>query len=124
MVVYFYSIDIELVNWMGNMFFLSYVVLAIPASFLIEYYGLRFTMIFVSLMNTGACCFRMGGLDTTGFYFCFIGQVVGAFGNCFILEAPAKLSMEWFPKHERAFATSVGATMNVSGVALAFVIST
>ena len=124
MVVYFYSIDIELVNWMSNMFFLAYMLLAIPASFLIEYYGLRFAMIFVSLMNVGACCFRMGGLDRTHFVFCVVGQVVGAFGYCFILEVSTKLSMEWFPPNERALATSIGTTINISGVAVGFLLST
>ena len=124
MVVSFYSIDIELVNWMSNLFLLAYILLAIPASFLVERYGLRFTMIFSSVMNAGACCFRMGGLDTTHFVFCFVGQVVGALGYSFILEAPTKLSREWFPPNERALATSVGTTMNISGVALGFLLGT
>ena len=69
MAIRYYSIDSDTIDWFGNSYFLAYVVLALPASFLLEYYGLRITMIFVSLMNIEAFCFRTGGRDTAHVYF-------------------------------------------------------
>ena len=124
MAIRYYSVDSDTIDWFGNSYFLAYVVLALPASFLLEYYGLRITMIFVSLMNAGACCFRMGALVPKGFVFSGAGQVLAALGYCFILEAPTKLSVEWFPPTERALATSVGAAINIFGVAMGFLLDT
>ena len=64
-------------RWLGNLFHMAYIISAIPASFLIEWFRLKFAMIFVSLLNVKTCCLRMGS--------CFFGQVIGAFWYAFIL---------------------------------------
>ena len=43
------------------------------------------------------------------------GQVVGAFGQPMLLNVAARLSSDWFPDHERDFATTAATMSNILG---------
>ena len=120
----YYGIEPYVLEWFPNSYFLVYTFMAIPGAFCMEYFGLRPILLTISGLQSLASCLRLVGAKQDGFVFVVIGQVFAAFSYCGVLQIPARLSAVWFPKHERTLATSIGASMNILGVALAFVLST
>eukprot|EP00938_MAST-03A_sp_MAST-3A-sp1_P000336 g336.t1 len=101
----------------------SYIVLAIPALYLIHMYKLKWALVVGSSLNTLGCIVRVCGnlfvgQGQGGFAFAFIGAAVCSCAQLFTLAIPPSLSMTWFPASERALATGVGVFANQIGTAL------
>ena len=95
----------------------SYVVLAIPALYLIHMYKLKWALVVGSCLNTIGCIVRVCGnlfvgQGQGGFAFAFLGAAICSCAQLFTLAIPPSLSMTWFPASERALATGVGVFAN------------
>jgi MFS family permease len=55
-------------------------------------------------------------------YFLIIGSVFCGFAQPLLMNAPAKLSANWFGTSERSIATSIGAVASPCGTAIGFLI--
>ncbi len=58
------------------------------------------------------------GPITNGYYLVLFGQLLGAIGQPFSMNAPTKLASEWFSVAQRDVATTVAAMSNPVGIAI------
>lgn len=115
----YYRVDSIAVNWLSMIYMLLYIFV-IASSFILDKYGLRFTIIVGGMLNAIGSCFRAIGANRDGFPLAFLGNTSAALAQCFILFVPPRLASVWFGDFERATASSIGVLMNMLGVALGF----
>ncbi|XP_065066476.1 uncharacterized MFS-type transporter C09D4.1-like [Rhopilema esculentum] len=115
----YYRVDAIAVNWLSMIYMLLYVLVVI-SSYILDKYGLRFTIIVGALLNAMGSCLRAIGANRDGFPLAFLGNTSAALAQCFILFVPPRLAAVWFGDHERATASAIGVLMNMFGVALGF----
>lgn len=97
-----------------------FIPINFPSVAAIDQWGLKTGVLIGMALTTLGLWLRC--LLNMTFYFAAVGQVILAIGQPFIYNAPAKLSMNWFPEHERIFSTSFGAYANIFGVAMGYFI--
>ncbi|KAF7655320.1 hypothetical protein LDENG_00057510, partial [Lucifuga dentata] len=121
---------LEQINWLS----VVYMVVAIPfgfgASWMLDTFGLRITMILGSWLNTlGALLRFIGtlknvGLDSRDSYAVVMtGQTLGALAQPLVIFTPTKLAALWFPEHQRATANMIASMSNPLGVLLTNILS-
>jgi len=89
--------------WIGILsmsFMLVFILFSIPASWIIDTYGIRIG-VGIGALLTGAFGL-MRGFAGTNFSILLLSQVGIAIGQPFLLNAITKLSARWFPINERA----------------------
>ncbi|VDL42748.1 unnamed protein product [Hymenolepis diminuta] len=108
------------VAWLSMIYMLVYIPMIVPATWLLNHYGLRISILIGAGLNAlGAWikCLSMElsqpyGVDTTSaaasFPLLMVGQFVCASGQVFLLGVPAQLASTWFGKSELALATAIG----------------
>ena len=116
----FYGVNTVYIEWISNIFLLTYVFIALPGSFLNNKFGIRPILLVCSTLQLIGCALRLAGYQEKWFFLVVIGQVLGAISLGLILQVSSKLSFQWFPEHERATATTIGILFNILGVALGF----
>jgi hypothetical protein len=109
---------------------LLYVV-ALPSALIIAEKspakGLRRLMVVSTGLVLATCIVRLLpmwlGADSTSVWSvagAHAGQIFGGLAGPFVMASPTKLSMTWFPEHERATATSIAVIANNLGSMLGF----
>ena len=116
----FYGVNTVYIEWISNIFLLTYVFIALPGSYLNNKFGIRPILLVCSTLQLIGCALRLAGYQEKWFFLVVIGQVLGAISLGLILQVSSKLSFQWFPEHERATATTIGILFNILGVALGF----
>eukprot|EP00795_Rhopilema_esculentum_P009024 gene9024-16669_t len=119
----YYNVDINAVNWLSMIFGLFFVAFIIPASYLLDKYGLKITIIVGAILDALGSCLRAMGANQDGFTLVFIGTTLAALGQCFVLSIPPRVASVWFGENERATASSIAILMNLSGAAVAFLLA-
>ena len=117
----FYQVSDLKIGILSMSFMIVYLVVSIPASWIIDTYGIRigagagavFTGIF-GLMRAWA------GAD---YNMVLIAQVGIAIGQPFLLNAITKLSARWFPLEERATASGLGTLSMYLGILAGMVVT-
>ena len=103
--------------WIGILsmcFMIVFVVVSIPASWIIDKYGIR-VGVGIGAAFTGVFGL-LRGLVTTNFELLLIAQVGIAIGQPFILNAITKFAARWFPIEERATAAGLGSLAMYAGI--------
>lgn len=109
------------INAVSLVFLILYLPASILATVLMEVRGLRTTLVVGCALDAAGLLVKWGGTlvpashPTTGYALVFAGQVLGALGQPLILNVPARLSMDWFPAHERELGTIAATMSNVVG---------
>jgi len=116
----YYDVQSVGIEWLSNMCVVAYILLSLPATYLITKYGIRPIIITAATCNFLATLLHFAGYQQDRFYLVVVGQVFAAVAYSTILQMPGKLSSLWFPDAERATATSIGVVMNLFGVAIGF----
>lgn len=110
--------------WIGILsmcFMIVFVVFSIPASWIIDKYGIR---IGVGIGATFTGIFGlMRGFVTTNFELLLIAQVGIAIGQPFILNAITKFAARWFPIAERATAAGLGTLAMYVGILAGMIVT-
>lgn len=119
-VVRYYNVPSVNVEWLSNMFMLSYIFLALPSSYLMSKWGVRPIITIASCLDFIATVLHFIGSHRDRFWLVLVGQGFAAVAYCMIIQIPGKLSSQWFPERESATATSIGVFMNLLGVAVGF----
>ena len=92
---------------------IMFVPLYFPSVIALDKYGSRVGI------TIGICLTTLGlGLESLinySFWLVIAGQTFNAIGCPLIINATAKVSSDWFPENERAFATMTGASANILG---------
>ena len=109
------------VDLLSIIFMLAFIVFSIPASYVIDTYGLR--------VGVGLAAVLVGafgvlkGLFADSYPVVFVAQIGLAIAQPFATNAISKVSVHWFPKNERATASGIASLAMYIGIALAMVLT-
>ncbi len=111
--VYYGVSDLQ-IGILSMCFMIVYIALSIPASWVIDKYGIR-TGVGTGALFTGIFGL-IRGFAGTSYQLLLISQIGIAIGQPFILNAITKLAARWFPLEERATAAGLGTLAMYIGI--------
>jgi MFS family permease len=110
----YYGVSDLQIGILSMCFMIVYIVVSIPASWIIDKYGIRIG-VGIGAVFTGVFGL-VRGFAGTDYNWLLIAQVGIAVGQPFILNAITKLAARWFPMDERATATGLGTLAMYVGI--------
>jgi cyanate permease len=110
---YFGVSDLQ-IGILSMCFMIVYIVVSIPASWIIDKYGIR-TGVGIGAVFTGIFGL-LRGFAGTDYNLLLMAQIGIAIGQPFILNAITKLAARWFPIEERATASGLGTLAMYIGI--------
>lgn len=110
----FYGVSELKIGLLSMVFMVVFVVMSIPASYVIDTYGLR-VGVGIGAVLTGAFGLTRG-LFASDFAWVFASQVGLAVGQPFVMNAITKVGARWFPLGERATAAAVPSLAQFLGI--------
>ena len=110
----FYHVSDLLIGFLSMIFMLVYIIVSIPASWIIDKYGIRIG-VGIGAVLTGVFGLTRG-MVTNNYEFLLISQIGIAIGQPFLLNAITKLAARWFPIEERATASGLGSLSMYIGI--------
>jgi len=111
----FYNVTDLSIGLLSMSFMVVYIVVSIPASWVIDNYGIR-VAVGIGATLTGVFGL-MRGLVAENYTLVLIAQIGIAIGQPFILNAITKVAARWFPIQERATASGFGSLAIYLGIA-------
>jgi MFS family permease len=114
--VQFYGVSDLSIGLLSMIFMIVYIVISIPASWVIDTYGLR-VAVGIGAALTGIFGL-MRGLAASSYTLVLIAQIGIAIGQPFILNAVTTVAARWFPIRERATASGLGSLAMYLGIFL------
>ncbi len=117
----FYHANTVQIDMLSVIYMLAFIVFSIPASYLLDTYGLRvgvgLAAVLVGVFGT------LKGVFADNYTIVFISQAGLAVSQPLATNAISKLSVHWFPKNERATASGISSLAMYIGFALAMVLT-
>lgn len=110
----FYAVDDLAIGLLSLVFMVVFIVVSIPASWVIDTYGIR-VGVGIGAVLTGAFGL-LRGLLATDYTWVLVSQIGIAVGQPFVLNAIAKIAGRWFPLGERATATGLASLAIYVGI--------
>jgi len=110
----YYDVTDLQIGILSMCFMIVYIVVSIPASWIIDKYGIRIG-VGIGAAFTGIFGL-VRGFAGTDYNWLLIAQIGIAVGQPFILNAITKLAARWFPIEERATATGLGTLAMYVGI--------
>ena len=117
---YFGTSDL-VIGLLSMVFMIVYVLLAIPAAWLIDGRGFRLAVSVGALLTAAGALAR--GAFSNNFALVFAAQVGIAVGQPLILGSITKLAARWFPAGERATAAGLGTLSIYLGILAAMIVT-
>jgi MFS family permease len=114
--VKFYNVSDLSIGLLSMIFMIVYIVISIPASWVIDTYGLR-VGVGIGAALTGIFGL-MRGLTASSYTLVLVAQIGIAVGQPFILNAVTTVAARWFPVRERATASGLGSLAMYVGIFL------
>jgi MFS family permease len=114
--VKFYNVSDLSIGLLSMIFMIVYIVVSIPASWVIDTYGLR-VAVGIGAVLTGLFGL-MRGLAASNYTLVLIAQIGIAIGQPFVLNAVTTVAARWFPVRERATASGLGSLAMYVGIFL------
>ena len=114
--VKFYGVSDLSIGLLSMIFMIVYIFVSIPASWVIDTYGLR-VAVGIGAALTGIFGL-MRGLAASSFTLVMVAQIGIAIGQPFILNAVTSVAARWFPIRERATASGLGSLAMYLGIFL------
>ena len=110
----FYGVSDLSIGFLSMIFMIVYIVISIPASWIIDTYGIRIA-VGIGAALTGVFGL-MRGLLATSYQYVLFAQIGLAIGQPFILNSITKVAARWFPIEERATASGLGSLAMYVGI--------
>ena len=117
----FYQTSALRIDFLSMIYMLVFIVMSIPASYIIDTWGLRKGLVIGALL-TGI----FGALKAWGgnnLFIVTVAQTGLAVAQPFILNAVTKVGAKWFPVEERATAAGLGTLAQYAGIIIALVVT-
>ncbi|KAL7634454.1 UNVERIFIED_CONTAM: hypothetical protein RMT77_014831 [Armadillidium vulgare] len=118
----YYGVTATWVDWCSMIYMVTYIPLIFPASWYLERQGLRRAVLIGSCGTMIGAWIKCGSVDENRFWLSFIGQMVSAMSQIFILGIPPRLAAVWFSADQVSTACAVGVFGNQLGVAMGFLL--
>ena len=117
----FYAASDIMIGLLSIVFMAVYIVLVLPAAWLIDTWGLRGAVSLGAVLTAVFGVTR--GLFADNFTLVFISQIGIAIGQPLILGAITKLAGRWFPRDERATAAGLGTLAIYLGILASLIVT-
>lgn len=117
----FYGVSVLSIGLLSLSFMAVYLVVSIPASWVIDTYGFR-VAVGIGAVLTGVFGL-MRGLVASNYTLVLIAQIGIAVGQPFIINAVTKVAVRWFPLDERATASGLGSLAMYVGILAGLVLT-
>ena len=117
----YYGVSDLAIGLLSMSFMVVYIIVAIPASWVIDTYGFR-VGVGIGAVLTGVFALMRGFL-ATNYTMVLIAQIGIAVGQPFILNAITKVAARWFPIRERATASGLASLAMYLGQVMALVLT-
>jgi len=117
----YYGVSDLGIGFLSMVFMIVYIVISIPASWIIDTYGIR-VAVGVGAAMTGIFGL-LRGLLAHDYTLVLIAQIGIAIGQPFILNAVTTVAARWFPIRERATAAGLGSLSMYLGIVVALVLT-
>jgi len=117
----YYGVSDLSIGLLSMSFMIVYIIISIPASWVIDTYGIR-VAVGIGAAMTGIFGL-MRGLLAPNYTFVLIAQIGIAIGQPFILNAVTTVAARWFPIRERATAAGLGTLAMYLGIVVALVLT-
>ena len=117
----YYGVSDLSIGLLSMCFMVVYIITSIPASWMIDTYGIRIAVGLGAVLTGGFGLMR--GLIADNYGLVLIAQIGIAMGQPFILNALTSVAAHWFPLEERATATGLGSLAMYLGIAIALVLT-
>ena len=118
----FYNVSSLDVNCTTILFMVTYLVLSLPVSWIIELIGLRKSVLIGTIGVTLGICIKCFSCHPTGFWLSMFGHLIIGLSEPFFFSSYSQVASLWFPDHQVALATSAGIIGEETGLALGFII--
>ncbi len=112
----YYGVSDLSIGLLSMSFMIVYILVSIPASWVIDKYGIR-VAVGIGVTLTGVFGL-LRGLVATNYTFVLVAQIGIAVGQPFILNSITTIAAHWFPIKERATAAGLGSLAMYLGIAL------
>jgi len=110
----FYDVSELQIGLLSMVFMVVFVIVSIPASYIIDTFGLR-VGVGIGAVLTGVFGLTRGLLGSD-FTWVFVSQVGLAVGQPFVMNAITKVGARWFPLAERATAAAIPSLAQFLGI--------
>jgi len=110
----YYQVSDLSIGLLSMSFMIVYIVVSIPASWVIDTYGIRVAVGIGAVLTGVFGLFR--GLAAGNYTLVLIAQIGIAVGQPFILNAITTVAARWFPMQERATASGLGSLAMYLGI--------
>jgi len=117
----FYHVSDLSIGLLSMVFMVVYILVSIPASAIIDIYGIR-VAVGIGAVLTGIFGL-MRGIMGSDFTWVIIAQVGIAIGQPFLLNAMTTVAARWFPINERATASGLGSLAMYFGIILGMAVT-
>ncbi|TGK46669.1 MFS transporter [Leptospira bouyouniensis] len=117
----FFQVSALQIDLLSLIFLVVFVFIAIPASYVIDTYGVKIGVGFGALL-TGVFGL-LKGFYATDYTMVFVCQLGLAIAQPFLLNAVTKISVLWFPIHERATSVALGTLAQFLGIIIVMILT-
>ncbi len=117
----YYGVSDLSIGLLSMSFMIVYVVISIPASWVIDTYGIR-VAVGIGVVLTGFFGL-LRGILAPNYTYVLLAQIGIAIGQPFILNAVTTVAARWFPIKERATAAGLGSLAMYLGIVVALVLT-
>lgn len=121
MAMEYYHVSDLSIGLLSMIFMIVYIFVSIPASWIIDTFGLRIS-VGIGAVLTGVFGL-LRGLEGDNFTWVFIAQLGIAIGQPFLLNAMTTVAARWFPIHERAVASGFGSLAMYLGIVIGMLVT-
>ncbi|WKX91227.1 hypothetical protein Q1695_009786 [Nippostrongylus brasiliensis] len=118
----FYGVSFTAVDCTSMIYMATYILLFIPAAYLLDKYGLRVSLLLGAIGNASGAWVRMLSARPDGFWVTFVGQTIVGASQMFTLGIPPRLAAVWFGSNEVSTACAAGVFGNQLGIAIGFLV--
>jgi MFS family permease len=117
----YYGVSDLSIGVLSMCFMLVYIFVSVPASWLIDTYGVRLAVGAGALLTAVFGVAR--GLVASSYALVLVAQIGIAIGQPLILNAVTTVAARWFPREERATASGLGLLASYLGIVVGLVLS-
>lgn len=95
-----YDVSNQTINLTFQVYLFVYLPAVMFANYMMERYGLYLSMLLAVVLNSAGAWLRLLITVNDNFVWAIIGQLIAGIANPFVLSAPTKISVIWFPKSQ------------------------
>ena len=117
----FYGTSPLMIDLLSIIFMGVFVIVCIPASYIIDTYGIRIGIGFGALL-TGIFGL-LKGFYADSYTMVLVSQIGLAIAQPFIINAATKVAAQWFPLEERATAVGIGTLAQFLGIIIVMILT-